>query len=163
MLRATLWYRGVPRDYAKEFRAELTEALLALGEYWHDRFAPKHFTIAGEKEYDYYPRHPSYSRYKAKRFGHRRPLVLTGDLERMVLGVARVSATSQSASVVMRGPKYLYAYRKDLPGGRPSQGDKAAELTAVTPAELNELAGVFERHLADALARLNVTETRSFQ
>lgn len=152
MIRGVIEYRGAPSDVAKEIRPAAKEALAAAGSWWHRRILPGHFLVAAEKKYGYEPRSPAYTRYKAKRFGHRNPLVFRGDLRAAVVRQARITSTSKGARVALRGPRHLHAYRKDY-----NQPDKAAELTAVTRDEVAELAKFVDRRIT---RRLNAVQTR---
>ena len=77
---------------------------------------------------------------KEKRYGHRRPLELTGQLKRMVLRKARITGTSKRATVSMDAPRYMYQYKPGAP-------DKAAEITAITKDEAQQLAAYLNRNL----------------
>lgn len=110
------------------------------GEVWHREILPRHFTEQGAREYaaagsrgEYKRRTKKYEDRKLRKFGHRRPLVYTGDLEREVTRMREVRVVGDNSKrrgavrIVLRGPRYLFAYRKDL-----KQPDKAAELRVVS-------------------------------
>lgn len=123
-------WRGSPETTMAELRRVVKPQLQKIGVVWHRRTLPKHFEDAALNRYKYQRRRKGYSITKARRKGHNRPLVWDGDLERQVTRIGRVSSTSKGVTVAMTGPRYLYAYRKDL-----QQPDKAAEMTATTPDE----------------------------
>jgi len=118
---------------ASSWRGLLKLAWLAAGRLWHERILPKHFTRQGATAYGYQPRSAAYMRHKGKRWGHQKPLVFRGDLDREVKRIRDVRATSKGSRVVLHGPRHLHAYRKNY-----NQPDKAAELRAVTEAEAGQ-------------------------
>ena len=142
MMRASVTTVGGPKALAKQMRRERKAALAAAGLHWHAKIHPEHYTIAAEKRYGYQPRDIDYTRKKAKRYGHRRPLVYTGATEIMTTLRARTTGTSRRVSVRMRGPRYLYQYRKDY-----RQPDKAAELTTTDDRDI----AILERIITDFL------------
>jgi len=154
MIRTKITWRGSPEITLAEFRRSLKPELQFVGQVWHHRFLPRHFTTAAARRYGYKPRGASYSRYKAKRFGHRNPLVFTGDLKAMVERMGRVSSTSRSVSVRMTGPRYLYMYRKDY-----RQPDKAAELIATSADEREFLARLLDRRITRRMNDITAAET----
>jgi len=142
MIRTTIKSVGGPASIRKAMRREIKAALAEAGISWHRVILPQHFQIRAEKRYGYQPRDPDYARGKAKRKGHRRPLVYTGALEYAVTAAARVSGSSRRANVRLSGPRYLYAYRKDV-----SQPDKAAELTAVDQSDERFVGAILDSHV----------------
>jgi hypothetical protein len=163
-------------------RAEAMKAMLA---HWHQTYVPMHFTEAANKRYAYQPRkgdneppglprtdgrpgtraNPHYSWVKWRRYRHRKPLVWSGESERLAKNAAmfRISATSRNR---MRGefvgmPSYWFRYhkggyykRRHLYGGIQfvhvePQPNKADELTRVTPAELEDMTRVGERRIVE--------------
>ena len=150
-IRATM--KGSPRAVADEFRRALRAELAETGRRWHGTMLPGHFEIAAEKKYAYKPRTKGYSIYKAKRFGHRRPLVFSGAMERQLRQAARVTSTSKGVRVALTGPKYLFAYRKDY-----QQADKAAEITATTDAEAQALSEKLDASMTRRLAAVQTAE-----
>ena len=149
-LRAQIRYTGGPGVLKKDLRAAAKASLAVVGATWHDKTLPGHFTPAAAGRYKYRKRTAKYRDRKRRVHGHRRPLVYSGEMERMVTRMARVTATGRGARVALKGPRYLYAYRK---AGQP---DKAAELIAVTPAEAEDMATVLDREIT---ARLNANKT----
>ena len=95
---------------------------------WHSNILPRHFKRGAAARYDYQARTRKYNRRKLRRYGHSRPLELTGDMKRRLLRRARITGTSKRATATMDAPRYMYKYK-------PSQPDKAAEVTAVTQEE----------------------------
>lgn len=122
----------------------------AAGDFWHEEILPRHFTHAGAREYSYQKRTRAYEVRKVKRYGHSRPLEYSGDLKRAVLRsreVRTVGDNSKRAGAVrikLRGPRYLFQYRKDA-----KQPDKARELSAVSPKDGDRIA----KHMDGILTR----------
>jgi hypothetical protein len=78
------------------------QAYMDMGKYWHAKIRPKHFTIAGAREYKYVKRSLEYTRRKLK-FGPARPLVWTGESEQLSKS-ARITATSKGVKVFLNVP-----------------------------------------------------------
>ena len=136
----------------KRWREILKAAWMAPGRLWHEEMLPNHFTMAAYGEYKYQPRHGmkmvkgskreerSYSGRKRLYKRHNLPLVWSGRLKKEVMRIQDIRPTSKGVTVVLHGPTYLYAYRKDL-----NQPDKAAELSAVSKREEQLLARELDR------------------
>lgn len=142
----------VTRDHrvkAREFREISKRAWQAAGEFWHAEILPRHFEPDAARVYRYQRRSRSYEARKLRQVGHRRPLEFSGELRRTVARTrdVRTSGTRGGAArIVLRGPRYLYAYRKDL-----KQPDKAAELKAVSYRDARDLARVLDERLTAEL------------
>ena len=121
------------------------EGFHLMGTVWHRSFRPKHFTAAGASEYGYRPRSPEYERRKQKRFGHKLPLVWTGE-SRTRSRVRNVKANSRRARVSMSVPKINFSGRGD-------------ELRTISRREGRALAGIMERHITKQLNELTETMT----
>jgi len=124
------------------WRQLLKLAWKKAGELWHRAILPKHFTRAGAAEYHYEKRSAAYMRHKGRRWGHQRPLVYRGELERQVKRTRDVRHTSKGAKVVLHGPRHLHAYRKDY-----SQPNKAAELRAISKGDAEAIRKSLDRRL----------------
>jgi len=127
---------------AGEWRPLLKSGWGKVGRFWHRVILRKHFTVAGASEYGYQRRSKGHETRKLRKYGHRRPLVFTGDLERQVSRVVDVRASSKGARVVLHGPRYLWQYRKDY-----GQPNKAAELQTVSKRDAKLLAEVLDEHI----------------
>lgn len=156
-IRGTITYVGGPEATLKEFRAGLKEELADLGARWHERALPKHFLPSAVGEYGFQPRARGYCIAKARAKHHQNPLEWSGRMKAQVLRMARITAVATKVrtgvSVILTGPRYLYAYRKDL-----KQADKAAELTATTTAEIAYMADRLDARLT---ARMNNCKEKS--
>ena len=153
-VRSHVAYVGSPRAIAQQFRPVMKDTLQDGGEYWHGKILPRHFGTGAASRYDYAKRSKFYEIKKRRARGHGRPLEWYGDLKRQVLQRATVSGTAKSARVRIRGPKHLYAYRKDY-----RQPDKAAELTATNAADRRELARKVLEFATARLERIKTHET----
>ncbi len=145
-----------PDATAKEFRRAIKPSLKEAVELWHQDITPLHFHPSAFFRYKgpdtYQPRNFRYNQRKYKRFGHRNPLQYSGQLKREVLRESRVSGTAKSATLVMRGPKYLFQFKL---GG--DDHDKAKELTAVHPQELKRLSDFVVKRVGERIKRLRIT------
>jgi len=134
---------------AKGWRALLKEAWRHTGRYWHRFILPKHFQPQAVYEYQYAERTIAYRRRKTRKFGHNRPLVFTGRMERDVRRILDVRVSSKAARVVLHGPRYLY-----MKGGKRGTGpNMAAELAAISERDAKALATVMDRFVGRKTAR----------
>lgn len=133
---------------AEDWKALLAKAWEAAGEYWHREILAKHFTHAGAAEYGYAPRTVKHNWRKLRKFGHTYPNVFTGEMKHQVMRARELQTTSRGGKVILYGPTYLYAYRKDY-----SQPDKAAEIAAVSEADARALAAVIDKFIQEALTK----------
>lgn len=139
--------RSITGCSALEWAQILARCWNAAGEYWHREILPKHFTHAGATEYDYQGRTPKHLRRKLRKYGHTYPLVFSGDLKRDVLRTLDVRSDQKGARVVLHGPRYLYAYRKDY-----KQADKAYELSTISRGDAEAIARVLDQNIEAAKA-----------
>lgn len=75
---------------------------------WAIRRLPKHFeqvpeTYPGTGGYRYRSRDKDYNRQKQRKYGHRKPNVLTGKLRRAVLSRVKIGATQHKGTLTTRG------------------------------------------------------------
>jgi len=148
MIRVEVIMVNAPEEIAKKHGALFAEALQDACEFWHDNILPRHFQLDARRKYSYQARTAPYMRYKARRFGHQRPLELTGDLRRQTTGAVTLRKSKGQATAAMRAPKYLYQYRPGAP-------NKAAELVATVTAEIGEMAKVISASVQEKLDRLH--------
>lgn len=147
-----------------EFNRGLKGAWAEAGEHWHRRFLKKHFANAATREYSYRPRqgeagnpHPkgfkrSYTGKKLKKYGHTRPLELTGTGRAMAEKNHDVRSTSKGVRVVMRAPVFNFRSKKSLINMR-------NELTTVSAPEAKAISKLIEGDLTDFLSN-HPTEER---
>lgn len=145
-IRGSINYVGSPDHTAKIFRPILKEELQNVIRFWHKDMLPNHFTTTAVNRYGYQKRSKKYMIRKARKFGHQRALVFSGEMERQVTRMIRVSGSSKRARGRLSGPRYLFAYRKDV-----GQPDKAADLTAVTQEEVLTMAKFLDQKMTKRL------------
>ncbi len=136
------------------------EAWAEAARFWFDFILPGHFKNSASKRYNYQPRkgeagnsspggfRRSYTGKKLARYGHTKPLVLTGELERVIdrRFDIRVAKSGVGVTLFLHGPKYLHQFRKDH-----SAPDKAAEITATDKRDRDQLSRLITRVLAEKL------------
>lgn len=185
----------------RKFKRALKRGLEQMGLFFHDEILPKHFTVRGAKEYGYQRRQwttrgrrfsksqgrsirtgerPGYEQRKIRFKGHRRPLVWSGEAERMILNHAKVTGTASKVSVVVKVPPYmlykrggvrlsasdrqrrrsaLSAGRTPEPGAKSQQPDKMAELHAMSRADWEAMAEFLNRALQDQVDGRGATKS----
>ena len=174
-MRGTITYVASPEVTRRQLPKIVKEALLEVGEDWHKRILPKHFTREGARRYGYRDRTKEHQRRKGRRFGHQDPLVFSGDMKRQVLRRQEIKATSKKMTVILRGPKYMFMFRKTARGtlkglkgaarrsaALMAMGDKAAELTATTREELLEQARLLDQKIQEKIDGITTRETKRF-
>ena len=149
-------YQGHPIDDLAAYQRGLKKGLKAAAEYWQKKYAPGHFTRAAKSKYNYEPRTAKHEIRKARLFGHRDPLVFTGETRKFVKGrraPARVSNKDGNprAKLSVKVPTYFYQYNKT---GK--NIDKAGELLATTS---DEAAQMFDR-IVDAFIKGELDKAR---
>jgi len=79
-----------------------------IGRWWHRVARPRHFNMGAYQRYGavYRRRAKGYSRWKRRRFGHSRPLFLTGDTFRASSG-HNIKATRNGVTVTYPGLRGL--------------------------------------------------------
>lgn len=109
-------------------------ALVRIGEYWHEAFAWKRFTVAGAQEYGFKPRKLSYNRKKARKFGEALPLFFSGETSQLLLSDdtrRRITSTRDKVTIPM--PTNINQYK-------PNSGISIVdEIRKISRAELNIL------------------------
>jgi len=158
-VKTTLQLNGSFTAKGKAMKRLLEGALNEAGIVWHEEIAPKHFLKSAVNEYDYQKRDPQYARRKnsskkvfdedgnPRRAGPSQlPLVWSGTMRRMITQNASIKANSKRVNVVMKGPKYFFAFRKDF-----LQPDKADEVTRFSEADEKRVFQVIDRFMTDGL------------
>ena len=155
--------RGLAAGRKAAHNRALKYAWEQTGVYWHEHFREKHFTSAGATEYGYKPRQGergrqgakgfsrSYTGRKLKKYGHTRPLELTGQ-SRASTRTRKVTATSKGARVVMRAPALNFK-------ARGSDINMNEEMRTISPAESKVLSRVLEDHTITHLSNPGITRT----
>jgi hypothetical protein len=143
------------------------EAWSEAGEDLHARFLEKKFSREGAAEYGYTPRSgesgrttknfwTSYTGRKLRRYGHTRPLELTGEL-RSLVRLHRVEAVSTSDHSTVR--IFLPAAQKANLQNPHSPIDMAGELRDVSERDLEQACAVVDRKLDQLLRSGGESET----
>ena len=146
-IKQTITRRGLNID-AQTWRGMIAQAWEDTAQFWYVKILPKHFTEAGKKEYGYAPRQKAtprrtkdgkyrgtrdgYETRKFRKYGHRKPLVLTGEMQRSIMRIMDIKGTLKSGKIALHGPKYLYMYRKDI-----REINKAKELSTISEKDAN--------------------------
>ncbi len=153
---------------AAQMKELILESWTLVGEDWHRRLRPKHFTTAGAREYGYKPRKGeagnadsksfwrSYTGRKQKKYGHTRPLVWSGELEQLSRArriEARAFSTRSKVRVIM--PQAQKANFRNPH----SQINMREELTTVSDAEVVEIAELHNQSMNERLNRHTGTQT----
>ena len=131
----------------KEWGVALRMAWQKVAEFWHGTILGKHFEEGAVQEYGYSHRTTKYRIRKRKKFGHDRPLVFTGNLEKLMKRTRDIRVGKKGgylgADIVLHGPSYLYAYHKG------TQVNKAAELRAISKGDAQKCAQVMDQKLVE--------------
>jgi hypothetical protein len=133
------------------------------GQSWHREMLPKHFTRAGATEYGYKPRQGerggetdrgfrrSYTGRKLKVMNHTRPLVWSGEAQRLTR-LRDVRATSKGAKIVLHANKLNWR-------GPHTDINMADEVRRISAGEAVTLTRQFDERLGQRLNALNDVET----
>ncbi len=135
------------------WRGILARAWETAGEHWHKAILPKHFTVRGRYEYRYEPRSKKHREKKLRRFGHRRPLVFTGESERKAKRIRdiRELKSGKAVRIFLHVPSYFFKFHKASDPwsavAHKGQPNKAAELQRISERDSNELAMVIDKQV----------------
>ncbi|MBI2424197.1 MAG: hypothetical protein HYV27_15305 [Candidatus Hydrogenedentes bacterium] len=153
--------RGMRKAYAQARRESLESAIT----HWFVNRLPVHFTRAAVALYGFKSRTREHEIRKARRYGHRDPLVFSGTMKRAIL--------RRMPPVVHRGrysqirwtqlPRYTYIVSTLEPVGKGKKRravwiqrpDKTVELTTVAPQEAQALGEIFEKGFSRRVMRLS--------
>lgn len=126
--------------------------------FWHTEILPKHFTVGAYREYRYAARSKAHDRRKMRKFGHTRPLVYSGKLERQVLRMRDVRTIGGGrkgggAVVKVSGPAYLRPN-----AGTSKQIDFAREIRAFSKRDQKAIAVRLDKALQRGIREARTTE-----
>lgn len=127
-----------PEEDAERFNRGLRAGMKDAVKLWQREIAKKHFRDGADTKYGYAPRQREYLQRKFSTWGHRRPLVFTGNTEKWVRyrmaepRVWKVGDGGLSCRLPVKVPKYFFMRRGNAP-------DKYAELIATVPDEYEVL------------------------
>lgn len=145
---------GFPFINKSEYGKLSKHILQDLISWWHRRMFPGHFERSAHAKYGYQSRDRKYVMKKLKRFKQAIDLIKTGEMQRDLTTMIRISGTAKKGRGTMTGPRYLSMIRRD-----PTRPHLAAELLAVTKAEEMKLAKRYEEDMAYALNNLRSSKT----
>lgn len=138
----------------RKFRRMQKLAWKAMGDYWHEKIRPLHFTVAGAKKYRYKRRTLKYRKAKLAKFGHNKPLVWSGESRRLTAN-RNVTSTSRGMRVKMGQAKALnFRRRRKFTGVTINMRD---ELLRTRADERRQMAKVFTRRIERLLKRIRTT------
>ena len=140
-VRITIESRGpVPGVMKSKHNAMSKASWLVGGDFWGDNLRSKHFQLTAFSEYGYRRRERSYEAKKERLFGHKRPLVYTGETEQRTEGF-RTTSTRHGALVI--------TYAQAL-----SFTNSGSELTEVTNQEAKQIARAYGQEYDNQLDAL---------
>jgi len=143
---------GVPR-WRSTVNKLFKRAYLAAVQFWWRALRPKHFRLSAKSEYHYTPRKKRYLIRKARQKHHGRPLVFSGELERMSK-IARFTGTRHGARAVL--PK---ANKANLRHPN-SEVNMREELTRISRGDKIQMAKTAARHLHRQWKALKTKHTK---
>lgn len=151
----------------RSFRAAMTKANSAAGDYWHEHILPRHFTREARHRYHHKPRTSKYLARKQGmafagrqiqghgiKYGGQIDNVLTGRGEDALRAGATTRAYPTRVTISMVGPYYM-----TMRPFRSNQPNKGAEVTFVSGDEVLELAEVMNFELQEALNEIRGRES----
>lgn len=132
----------------------IDSAFHTMGLDWQRRNVPGHFEESAPHRYPHYmTRSEKYQKRKQKEFGHRRPMVLTGQMRATLLGRAPTiegKATTRAVRTLVRLP-FVRVANLWTGGGRKHDFHKA--ITAITRGERRSLVQRMQRRTIFLLRR----------
>lgn len=154
---------GFPIADRAAWRQILKEAWEQAGIFWHKSFRELHFEEGATKRYGYAPRQGegdrtyrkgfwrSYTGKKLKKYGHTKPLVLSGTS----CGLTRlrsIQATANKVRVPLHAP--ALNFHRD-----PSPVEMWKDATTITTDEGTQIARFMDRYLDSRLRRYHASQT----
>jgi hypothetical protein len=136
----------------KAFKEARPKAMAKLARHWFDKVLPRHFEESAKSRYKYRARAKRYEDRKLRDFGHTKPLVWTGTMQRTLMQSVVIKATSKRATVAMgqTAPNWLKGYIA-FKGKRGTGPDKWLEIKRIPPDEGKELAQIAKDVLVEAI------------
>lgn len=129
-----------PRNMRKQLGEVRRTTWDAMGSHWHRNIRPKHFTVAGAREYGYRERTKGYMKMKQRKYGHQLPLVMTGQ-SRRATQIGRITATKDRVRVTMTAPRLNWSRGQTKP---------REELTRISMRDRDVLVNVGDRAMGAA-------------
>lgn len=155
-ITAVIEYRGLafhadkPGGLRLFFKRAVRQGFIEAGEWWRRKHLPRHFTERAGVFYSYQKRTLRHQARKKKKFGHRKPLVFTGQSRDAIMADRqppkwRKRGGIPGVEVRIKAPKYFYQFN-------PATGpNKLAEVTQLASSELAVLARVVDRRITAAM------------
>jgi hypothetical protein len=147
----------------RAWRAAMTKAHDAQGQYWHQHHLKLHFRRDSGRRYGYKERTAKYRLRKERagrgrgrppaKYGGMVDLVWKGDLEAGIRSFATIRSFPSRVTVTMQGPSYL---RINYRPGRPHL---AREITAVVPEEVKQLEQILDARVTSEMNRSGDSRT----
>ena len=142
IIRPQLTGTRIDQLTVREQREVLRGVMVDMATDWSTRYVPKHFTESASRKYGYQQRSAKYQRRKrqlaargAAARGGRVDLVMTGQLERMIMASRfNIRGFPARATVTLNGPSYFRIKPRN-----PKRPNLAAEVTAITDQEREKL------------------------
>lgn len=141
--------RGSPAQISRRQRAAYRDAYRKVAQFWFRRLFPKHFTVAGGREYGYRKRAGAYMIRKARSRHHQRPHVWSDKTKRGAKKQERIAATYKGATVKMDIPRHYNWHSEDR-----------RELLAVSPGDEAAMDRLMDRILTRAFNEDTRTEVK---
>ena len=140
-------YGNDPRLLKRELRRMVSQSLAAGLRFWRGEYFPVHFTTAGARRYNYAARTKEHMIRKARKQGHQRPLVWTGESERELRARMEIQTFQRrsSAKGKLRGPRHFFILDVGI--------DKVDELTRTTQDEETRITTTIETDFRGRMAR----------
>lgn len=144
----------------KNLRGLMQESYFQMAFQWHKRFAAKHFTKQGAREYEYESRvgekgganfKKTYTGRKKKKFGHTLPLVFTGKSRDRILAFRDIRANSRRGKAVLNAPTLNF-----IPVG--GSINLFQEATRVSDPEMSTIEGIGNDTLSEQISKLKTKE-----
>lgn len=150
MIRFTIVEKNSPRMMKRDLNKVVAEALKAPLLLWFNEILPTHFEELAKSKYKYTTRSRQTSKRKRHEHGHTRPLVNDGRLERSLRMGASIRTNSKRGRLTMQAPIYVNYKRAQKSG---QVVDKRAEITAVSPKDMQRLEQEMKREMTRLLSK----------
>lgn len=143
-------FNGAPSQKIREIRSDSKGAMVSVLKFWWINFFPRRFQQGAAERYKFTRRTEAYRKRKRRKFGHTKPLVYTGRMERELKRSYRIMVNSSNRGrIIMQGPRYLYV-NYNRKSSKPIR--KREELVKLLKQELIQLGKVMQKSM---LRRLN--------
>lgn len=154
-MKTSVWmeYQNAAPALQRKLKPSIREGLKASTEFWHRWYLKGHFKQSAMSRYRYRRRTQKYNDFKKKKYGHTKPLVLTGDMERQMRRSRTVRGTSKRASVTMSAPNYIHRSQANQP-------NKKLEVLTLLKYEEDVLVRVVEKRIEKGIKSVEIKRKR---